>query len=379
MSKAATPVTELHLLPIPEAPPTLSGLQVRILDGGVAEDRQAWLDLWHQWPDAEVMAHPDYVRLFARPQDRFLAAAVRTARGGILYPFLARPLALEPWSPPGLNAWDTTTPYGYGGPFAWNSAPEETMDFWPNFECWARREQIVTSFARLSLFADQRIPFDGQVEFNGPNIVRSLNETEDEIWSSYEPKVRKNVRRARERGCSLRIDTAGSGLDEFLRVYTATMERRNASSQYFFPRSFFESLIRGLERHFVFFHVLLGGKVVSTELVLLSARHAYSFLGGTLEEAFDARPNDFLKHESFLWCRAAGKKAVVLGGGYHGQEGLLRYKQAFAPSGSMPFTVGKKSYNAVLTGTLLDHRADWEQARASGWQRDPAFFPPYRA
>jgi len=379
MEEVVAGSAELRSLPLGEAAPKPAGLRVRFLDAGAAEDRRAWLDLWHRWPDREVMAHPDYVRLFARPGDRVLAAADQTARGGVLYPFIARPLSREPWSPPDLNAWDTTTAYGYGGPFAWNVAPEETIDFWPQFERWARQEHIVTSFARLSLFTDQVLPFDGLVEVNGPNIVRSLTDSEDRIWTSYDPKVRKNVRRARERGCCLLVDASGAYLDEFHRVYTATMQRRNASSQYFYPRSFFESLIRGLEGRFVFFHVRLGGIVVSTELVLLSERHAYSFLGGTLEEAFDARPNDFLKHESFLWCRSAGKTAVVLGGGYRGQEGLLRYKSAFAPSGSVPFAVGKKAYQAVLTGTLLDHRTEWERLRGSDWQREPGYFPPYRA
>jgi len=379
MNEPRAASTDLPGLRLPEAPPQPAGLHVRILDAGTAGDLQAWLDLWHRWPGREVMAHPSYVRLYARPQDRVLAAVVPTARGGILYPFIARPLSLEAWSPPDLDAWDTTTAYGYGGPFAWNVAPEETIDFWPQFERWARQEHVVTSFARLSLFADQILPFDGMVEIDGPNIVRSLTDPEDRIWASYEPKVRKNVRRARERGCSLLVDTTGAYLEEFHRVYTATMQRRQASSQYFYPRSFFESLIRGLEGRFVFFHVRLHGKVVSTELVLLSERHAYSFLGGTLEEAFDARPNDFLKHESFLWCRSAGKTAVVLGGAYRGQEGLLRYKSAFAPLGSVPFAVGKKAYDAVLTGTLQDHRAEWVRLQGLDWRREPGFFPPYRA
>lgn len=349
--------------------------EIRFLDAAVADDRRTWIDLWSRWPDREVMAHPDYVRLFARPQDRVVAAARQTANGGILYPFIVRPLAQEPWCPSGVKAWDTTTAYGYGGAFAWNTTPEEAVDFWPRLERWALQEHVVTSFARLSLFPDHLLPFDGEIEMNGPNVVRSLTGTEEEIWGSYDSKVRQNIRRARSRGCRILIDPEGQRLDEFLAVYTATMERRNAFKSYFFARDFFEALLRDLAGHCIFFHIELSGKVVSTELVLLSEKNAYFFLGGTLEEAFDNRPNELLQHETFLWCRGAGRKAIVLGGAYRASEGLLRYKKAFAPTGVVPFTVGRKIYDPDLVATLTDHR----RAGEAGWKPEPGFFPPYRA
>ena len=71
--------------------------------------------------------------------------------------------------------------------------------------------------------------------------------------------------------------------------------------------------------------------MVSSELVLLSRNHAYFFLGGTLADAFELRPNELLQVETFRWCRSAGKTALVLGGGYRGSEGLLKYKRGFAP------------------------------------------------
>ena len=77
----------------------------------------------------------------------------------------------------------------------------------------------------------------------------------------------------------LKVDPTGELLDEFVHVYTATMTRRNAERRYFFPREFFEAIVRDLQGHFAFIHVLHGGRVISSELVLLSKRHAYFFLG----------------------------------------------------------------------------------------------------
>jgi hypothetical protein len=368
------------MIPLQAPPaPVVESAEFRILDAAEPRDSAAWRDAWQSWPDREVMAHPEFVRLFARSGDRVLAASAKTARGGILYPFILRPLSAEPWAAAGCAAWDLTTAYGYGGPFAWGAAPEESQAFWSRFDRWSRSQEVVASFARLSVFPDQLLPFDGEVTVNSPNIVRSLAPTDEELWNDYAPKVRQNVRRARSRGCALQVDPDGSRVDEFLHVYTETMKRRNASSYYFFPREFFERLVRELKGQCAFFHVVHGGKVVSSELVLLSQSHAYFFLGGTLAESFDLRPNDFLQVETFQWCRSAGKKALVLGGGYKGSEGLLKYKRCFAPAGEVPFRIGAKVHDPVLAGRLVEERRRWEQSRGVAWNPEPGFFPPYRS
>ena len=129
----------------------------------------------------------------------------------------------------------------------------------------------------------------------------------------------------------MRVDPDGERLDEFLHVYTETMKRPRRSN-YLFSREFFESLLRGLRAGGTV-HVVHDGKVVSSELVMLSQRHASFFLGGTLAESFDLRPNDLLQVETLQWCRNAGKKSLVLGGGYKGSEGLGKGKRCFAPGG----------------------------------------------
>ncbi len=351
----------------------------RVLDAEDPTGRAQWVRLWERWPDAEVMAHPEFGRLFARPGDRVLAATYEGRAGGVLYPLILRPLRLEPWAPAGRDLCDLTTPYGYGGPFAWDVSPREAADFGHRFGEWARARGAVSAFARLSVFSEQLLPFDGETVVNGPNVLRRLDLSDEELWNDYEPKVRQNVRRARSRGCTLRVDERGEGLDEFHRVYTSTMERRNADARYFFRREFFESIVRNLPGNFAFFHVVHAGRVVSSELVLLSRRHAYFFLGGTLAESFDVRPNDLLQHETFLWCRAAGRRAIVLGGGYKGSEGLLRYKKSFAPRGEVPFLVGTKIYDAAAEGDLVESRRRWEAGRGRAWSPEPGFFPAYRS
>ncbi len=117
------------------------------------------------------------------------------------------------------------------------------------------------------------------------------------------------------------------------------------------------------------------GQIISTELTLRSTKTLYSFLGGTLAEHFDLRPNDLLKHHAILWAKAAGLQRFVLGGGYGGEDGIYRYKLAFAPQGTLPFCVLNRVHDAEAEAALVAARRRAEP----GWEPQEGFFPSYRS
>lgn len=351
-------------------------MSFQVLDASTQEGRAAWIALWSRWPDREIMAHPEYARLFARPGDRAVAVVGGTADAAILLPLLLRPLAAEPWARPGERRWDAATPYGYGGAFTWGDAAAAAPAFWREYGGFCADERIVATFARLSLFPEQLAPMPGRVETRLTNVVRSLDDPMERIWRDYAPKVRKNVHAAERAGLRVEVDGTGARLDAFLAIYSETMRRRDAAKPYHFPRRFFEDIVARLAPHFAFFHVLSGETVVSTELVLCSAHRLYSFLGGTHEEAFRLRPNDLLKHHVVTWGIEQGKRAYVLGGGYTDGDGIYRYKLAFAPRGAVPFHVTCAVHDERGYAELVATRAEAEGRR---WVARPGFFPAYRA
>lgn len=353
-----------------------SGFQ--ILDAARPEDEKIWLRLWEAWPAREVFCHPAYCRLFSRESESVLCAADGDEDGAVLYPFLLRPIAAEPWSEAGEIWNDVSTPYGYGGPFCWNRACLAGERFWSEFEKWAERRKVAASFARLSLFEGEQLPFQGRVRVAYSNVVRSLNLDPEELWRDYAHKVRKNVKRARRSGLSVEIDEKGRRLGEFIDIYRDTMERRGAPSRYMFVPEFFERMAQELTGQMILVHVLAGRRVVSTELALVSARRIYSFLGGTLADAFPMRPNDLLKHELIGWAKRDGKESFVLGGGFGGDDGIFRYKLSFAPGGRVDFRVGEKVHDPTQFRRLMARRRKWESKRGRRWSPSEDFFPPYR-
>jgi hypothetical protein len=351
----------------------------RVLDASVPTEREAWIAQWHAWPEREVMAHPDYVALFTATGQRALCATAGTPAGGALFPFILRPLSLEPWATSDETRSDLTTPYGYGGAFCWGDTTTLSADFWPAFGDWARERGVVNLFARLSLFPEQQIDFDGTVTERQSNVVRTLGLPAEDLWRDYAHKVRKNVSKARRSGLNVEIDEDAARLANFLTIYSATMDRRAARSDYYFSESFFRTLAERLPGQYAFFHVLHQDRIVSTELVLVSATHMYSFLGGTLKDAFDLRPNDLLKHAVIEWGAARGKRAFVLGGGYGADDGIFRYKLSFAPTGAVPFRIGTRIFDASANSELIAARTEWARSLGEDWQVRDDFFPAYRA
>lgn len=350
---------------------------VRAFDLVDQAEHEALLELWDAWHPKEVWAHPGVARSFAAAHDRPMCLAWVDERGAVLLPLILRPLDSLPWCKQS-DGWDATTPYGYGGPFIVGDVEVTSDAFWDEVDAWADRGGVISLFGRLHLFDDQILPWRGEVQQRSRNIVRDLSLSEERLWFDYEHKVRKNVKRARSSGVTVTVHQDLETLPDFLRVYQATMNRRGASDSYHHDEEFFEQLLGSMPTCYAFFHARQENIVTSTELVLLSDRWTYSFLGGTIEDAYASRPNDLLKHEICLWSMRQGKAGFVLGGGYNDDDGILRYKKAFAPHGDAPFKTGSRIYDQDRFRALLVEREAWAVAHGETWSPQPGWFPAYR-
>jgi hypothetical protein len=95
------------------------------------------------------------------------------------------------------------------------------------------------------------------------------------------------------------------------------------------------------------------------------------------DDAFP-RPNAGARSELGGHAQDA-ERAVVLGGGYRGADGIFAFKKSLAPKGEVAFRVGKKTYNAALAQRMAEERRSWETKQGNDWIPDPQYFPVYRA
>lgn len=151
------------------------------------------------------------------------------------------------------------------------------------------------------------------------------------------------------------------------------MERCDAENEYYFNEKFYNTLM-SMKENIMYFHVLYAGKVISTELVIYGSENVYSYLGGTNQDYFNLRPNDFLKFEIIKWGYKKGYKNFVLGGGCGSDDGIFQYKAAFAPDGIVKFYIGKKILDKEKYSELCTIR----NIRINNENIDKGFFPKYR-
>ena len=351
--------------------------QFRILDASNPDDKAQWLAFYERWQYSEVTAHPDYVQLFTKETERALCACYGDNSDFVIFPMILRSINNFEWADMDGDWCDLVSPYGYSGPFVQGNPNAE--EFWDHFDGWVAKKGVVSLFVRLSLFGNQLLAFRGNVEKKFDNVIVPLSSTIDTLWREFDHKVRKNVNRAKSENLRFVIDPCGNLLSEFLKIYYETMERRGASIGYYFPESFFSDLTNSLPNNMCYFHIFDGDKVASTELVLISAKNVYSFLGGTSNDAFAKRPNDLLKFGIIKWAQENKKEVYVLGGGYEPDDGIFRYKRSFSPRGVVSFFVGKRIFDQDMYDKLVEMRCSFERGSGRKWQPSDSYFPAYRA
>lgn len=277
---------------------------------------------------------------------------------------------------------DFISPYGYYGPFTSKNAGEaEVKLFWSELDNWYKQNDIISEFIRFGL-EENYLFYTGELVPTLSNIKGQIID-EEQQWTNYEHKVRKNVKKAQREGLTCKVcyrDVPGDVIDSFYGIYIHTMERTNAAAHFFYPQDQFTKFIRNNPELSAIATVYDGEKPVAAELLLVSDNCTYSFLGGTLSEYFDKRPNDLLKYEVTNWARKEGIRYFVLGGGYGADDGIYKYKKSFFPEDSVTYYTGRKIINEAAYKELVDICNTTRRANNLGKLslNDKSFFPLYR-
>ena len=350
--------------------------QFHLLKAATPGQYEKWINVWAGWPLREVFAHPEYVKLFARECDCAICAIQESADGLILLPMILRPLSVEVWAGECNEHYDLVAPYGFGGPYVTGQYNME--EFWYRFQQWAIEKRVISAFFRFSPFAADIRGLIDSVETNGGNVIRSLTEGREGIWMDFKHPVRTCVRCAEQSGVTVEFDETGKGIDNFIRLYYRTMQRRQATQRYYFSEEFFRKIAKNLPGQFFLSSAIYKGEVIACKLVLSSQDHIYPFLGGADETFFNLNPTQLLDTHIFYWGVEHKKKTCVLGGGYDGYDGVFQYKKKFAPSGVVPYLVGKHIFDRAAYQTMCEKRKIHELAHGQSWDDAEMFFPAYR-
>ena len=324
----------------------------------------------------DLYFNPNYAKVYKDIDGDSDTFVFDSPYGKITYTYILRKIK---WPIDGQTYFDIVTPYGYGGPYCENVTDMQQLmaAYREAFTKHCVEHNIICEFHRFHLFdnVDFRENYFGEtIELSANVVVNTKGDFENDIWNRYDRKVRKNVRKAESNGLEIIIEGNTNHLDDFLNIYDLTMDRNNADSYYYFGKEYFLNIERLLSDNFMYFHVVKDGKIISTELVLCSEKYAYSFLGGTLADYYEYRPNDYLKNEILKWCNRTGREKFILGGGYHKDDGIYKYKRCFTPDPDVMFYIGRYIFNQEVYDKAVEMRAKDDP----NFDKETGYFPKYR-
>jgi hypothetical protein len=272
----------------------------------------------------------------------------------VLMPFLLRKIIVTGFT----SYYDVSSPYGYSGPlFNEDMSRAYLLDFWEAVDVWYKSNNIVTEFIRFSLSLNHQF-YTGKLVPTLNNVNGIIQADKTIQWDNFKAKVRNNYRKAVANNLSIKIINDPDDLEHvkvFYDIYITTMRRLNADKSYFFSLSYFENIIRLNKHNYAIAYVYKDDVAISTELIFISGHTLYSYLGGTLSDYFDCRPNDFLKIQVMKWARKNKHSYYVLGGGRQNDDSLYKYKKTFFPNDEdVIFYTGRKVIDTVVYKKLVD-------------------------
>lgn len=298
----------------------------------------------------------------------------------------ALPLLLRPLSG---DAWDATTPYGYGGPLGSGSA-----GFGAAVDDWARANGVVTTFLRYHpLLGNHRLgPAGVHVTQRGSVVVWDLRGSRD-LYAAMHDHHRRAVRKAGRAGVRVEVTVAPADLSGFRALYELTMRRQQADPFYFFPDCYWGELLRGCGSRLVLFEAYVdepgsgagasgaggsgagagpaaGAGPIAALLCFDSAPFLHYHLGASSDAARRVGASNLLFLAAAQWGRANGHESFFLGGGVGGSatSSLFVFKHRFDPaSDPLPWH----------TGAWVHDPAEYH--RRAGTSSVDGYFPPWRA
>lgn len=296
----------------------------------------------------------------------------------IAYPSFLRSISELPFAS-GAQAelWDSISPE-YTGLLSNGSVSQEfAQHIHASYDEYCREEGIVAEFSRLHPWSSsvQQLP-EGELQLDREILYVDLTISEEDIWQrSFNYACRKNITRALREGVRVFPATKPEDVEQFYNIYAGTMDRRGALCRYRFQLSYFMGFFKQMPDNATFLLAEYKDQVIAATLYLHDDVDVYSYLGGADQAFQHARPTNAVVYEAIRWAQRAGKKRLVLGGGYEPDDGIFRFKASFTPLRA-PFYVRRRiqmehEYAALCTAWSAYYNRD---LASSG-----GYFPAYRS
>jgi len=343
---------------------------VQVLTPG---DRQKWIASMESTGQPDVHYHPDYISLFQEHTNwKGNLFLYEDGDQRMLFPYFVRDIP----RPGGEVLQDITSPWYYGGPLFENGVGPEFKG-----RALSALTEHFESMGYLSVFSRYHPYIGGQMMdvVNGRigrigSVVR-IDLAKDPQWhweNGFTKSTKREIKKAREMGITTLVDEDLRAFAEFQDIYSESMDQKEASPFYRFPKRFFDRFRELFSDHAVILREEYQGETVAVSLKLHMYGRMYGFLGARKPDAKVNLSHDIIV-KSIEYGREKGLNELDLGGGPSG-SGLERFKRSFSKDVldlfGLKLVISKGAYRSqCLESGIPEDRIRYEMAD---------HFPEYR-
>lgn len=305
--------------------------------------------------ERDIYFREEYVRLYETDSEKAVCCVVSEGDSMMLFPFLERTFIFQ-----GQILRDFETAYGYGGPL-WHLAGDAFRNSALRLMVEKLvRKNYVAGFVRFHpLLANYEGISVGRVIEDRHTVAIDLSLSEDDIWMhEIHTKNRNVIKKGEKSGLKFIVDDDFHYLDDFIRLYNATMDKLDAADFYYFNRNYYDRFVGTLPNSFLGV-VLHEKQVVSAAIFMYEGEYGHYHLSGSDRGSLHLMPNNFMLWHAALELKRRGVKTFHLGGGTTSSDddSLFCFKSRFSKH-TYQFCLGKFIFNEPLYQTIC---ADWEQ------------------
>lgn len=278
------------------------------------------------------------------------------------------------------NWYDIVTPYGYGGPIITECKNKEKLldQFTENFTEYCANNNIVSEFIRFHPIFENALDFQNiyDVTYSRHTVGTNLKDYDDPVQAEFSKSLRKEIRKAEKNGVTVKTILGPQDLSVFKKLYEETMDRNGAEDYYYFPDSYYEYILKYLNKFVLEIQLIYEDEIIASEMYFIEGDLMHAHLLGSNQKMLDLNAGALLEATAARWGHEHGYRYIHHGGGRTSAEddSLYTYKKKYGKNTEFDFYVGKKIWNKEKYDELVSLRE-----KELNHKIDSEYFPKYRA
>jgi len=250
--------------------------------------------------------------------------------------FIALPIIIRPIE--GTEYFDITSVYGYAGPvyrFDKDYEEKELVAFFQSsFRLFCKEQNIVSVFSRLHPLIEQKniLPELGNIVDLNKTVSIDLTLSADEQRKVFRKSLKSELNQLRRKEIEVKEAIRKEEIDQFIAIYYETMDRVNATPNYYFSKEYFYEFLNNADFNSKLLVAVKDNKVIAGAIFTLTDKIMQYHLAGTTEEFIKETPMKLILDEARLLGNETSAESLHLGGGVggHDDDSLFRFKSGFS-------------------------------------------------